>query len=183
MDDLLARIDRPALRYVVPRAPGDSWYPEKFMAPRESNQPHLDRALAALDAEVRQLEAIGLDRSRIVLLGFSQGACLACEYVYRNPGRWGALLALTSGLIGPEGTVWQAPADALTGTRVLMTNGDTDPWVPLARTRASADVFRAMGADVAERVYPGRAHEVVEDEVAAIRDFLDGVCAPAAQIL
>jgi len=183
IEDLLARIDRSSLRYVVPRAPGDSWYPEKFMAPRELNQPHLDLALAAVDAQVRQLEAAGIDRTQIVLLGFSQGACLACEYIYRNPGRWGGLLALTGGLIGPEGTVWPASEGSLAGTPVLMTNGDSDPWVPLARTRASADVFRAMGASVAERVYPDRAHDVVADEVATVRGFLDAVPARAARIL
>ena len=174
MADLLARIDRPTLRFVAPRAPGDSWYPEKFMAPRESNQPQLDASLAALNAQVVQLEAEGVQREQIVLLGFSQGACLACEYIYCNPGRWGGLLALTGGLIGPDGTGWAASADTLAGTPMLMTNGDSDPWVPLARTRTSADVFRAMGASVAERVYPSRAHEVNVDEVAAVRMFLDG---------
>jgi predicted esterase len=183
MADLLARIDMPAFRYLVPRAPADSWYPEKFMAPRESNQPQLDLALAAVDAQVSQLEAAGLDRAQIVLLGFSQGACLACEYVYRNPGRWGGLLALTGGLIGPEGTAWPVSAGALADTPVLMTNGDADPWVPLARARASADVFRAMGASVAERVYPGRAHEVGEDEVAAVRELLEIVRVSAAKTL
>lgn len=179
MADLLAQIDRPALRRVAPRAPGDSWYPEKFMAPRESNQPQLDAALAALDEQVLKLEVEGVAREQIVLLGFSQGACLACEYIYRNPGRWGGLLALTGGLIGPEGTGWLAPADSLAGTPMLMTNGDSDPWVPLARTRTTADVFRAMGASVAERVYPSRAHEVNVDEVAAVRMFLDGAATAA----
>jgi predicted esterase len=136
-----------------------------------------------VDEAVRQLEAAGLDRAQIVLLGFSQGACLACEYVYRNPGRWGGLLALTGGLIGPEGMTWPTPARSLSGTPVLMTNGDVDPWVPLARTRVSADVFRAMGAGVAERVYPGRPHEVVEDEVVAVRALLDAAHAPATKIL
>lgn len=174
MQQVLARIGRPVLRWVLPRAPGDSWYPEKFMAPRDQNQPWLDAALATVDDAVRGLERAGLARSRIVLLGFSQGACLASEYLYRNPGSWGGLVALTGGLVGPEGSEWPTPAQALAGTSVLMTNGDTDPWVPLERTRASADVLRAMGASVDERVYGGRAHEIVEDEIVAVRAILDG---------
>ncbi|GGX95639.1 phospholipase [Massilia dura] len=182
IDDLLVRLNRPSLRYATPRAPGDAWYPERFMAPRELNQPQLDAALATLDEQVYQLEAAGLERAQIVLLGFSQGACLACEYLYRHPGRWGGLVALTGGLIGPEGTTWPTLADSLAGTPVLMTNGDVDPWVPLARTRASADVFRAMGGRVAERVYPGRPHAIDADEVANVRNLLDELAAGTDEI-
>jgi len=44
----------------------------------------------------------GIPQKRVVVLGFSQGACLATEYVYRNSARYGGIAALSGGLIGPD---------------------------------------------------------------------------------
>jgi alpha-beta hydrolase superfamily lysophospholipase len=61
-----------------------------------------------------------------------------------------------------------APSPAsLAGLPVLLTNGDADPWVPLAATEELADAVRGRGAEVALRVQPGRRHEVAAEEVDA----------------
>jgi predicted esterase len=46
---------------------------------------------------VAELEAGGLQRKQIVVAGFSQGACLALEYVAREGGAWGAVVGLSGG--------------------------------------------------------------------------------------
>ncbi len=166
------RIDLPDVPYIAIEAAGNSWYPDKFMAPLASNQPHLDFALERLEALVVELEERGIYRERIVLLGFSQGACLACEYMYRHPQRWGGLIAFTGGLIGPPETQWTAHGDELAEVPVLISNGATDPWVPLSRSRETADVFRLMGARVTEHIYPPREHGVIDDEIAQARALL-----------
>ena len=106
------------------------------------------------------------------MIGYSQGACLASEYVYRNPARWACLLAFTGGLIGPPGTEWP-PAGDLERTPVLFTNGDADPWVPWPRVQETARLFEAANAEVELRLYPGRDHEVVDDEIRLGRTILD----------
>ncbi|NKJ49034.1 hypothetical protein CIC12_20300 [Burkholderia sp. SG-MS1] len=174
MVDIALRIGLPDLVYVAPCAAGDSWYPSRFTDPVEINQPDLDWALERIQLAVNEFEVQGIARARIALVGFSQGACLASEFVYRNSGRWGALIALTGGLIGPQGTSWGCDGN-LASTPVFLGNGDMDPWVPLWRTRETAEVFRSMGGAVVERTYPGRGHEVCDDEVAVARDILANV--------
>lgn len=171
MLEVASRINLGDLPFVAPSAAGKSWYPNRFTDPLENNQPDLDWALERIRLAVNALEGEGILRSRIALVGFSQGACLASEFVYRNAGRWGALIALTGGLIGPQGTAWDV-GKSLENTPVFIGNGDSDPWVPLWRTRETADIFRAMGASVAERTYPGREHEVCDDEIASAREIL-----------
>jgi predicted esterase len=159
--------------YSALKAPGSQWYPLSFLEPREANQPRLDKSLNRVDYEVRMLEARGWTRDRIALIGYSQGAVLASEYAYRHPGRWAAVLAFTGGLAGPPGAVWAPPAGGFQGTPMLFTNGDADPFVPWARVEETARLFEAAGADIDLRLYPGRPHEVLDDEIAAGRAILD----------
>lgn len=168
---IAARLDLPSLPYIALQAAGKSWYPDKFMAPVEANQPNLDFALARIEELVLTLERSGVPRSRIVLIGFSQGACLACEYIYRNPERWGGVVAYTGGLIGPEGMSWLT-SKTLDGTPILLGNSDVDQWVPLQRTNETAEVFRSMGALVQLKIYPGMEHVVNDDEIALGRELL-----------
>ena len=172
MMEITRRLAVPGVRYFALQAPGSEWYPLSFLAPVEANQPKLDASLDRVEQEVRALEARGWPRSRIAMIGYSQGACLASEYVYRNPTRWACLLAFTGGLIGPPGTDWPAVGD-LAHTPVLLSNGDHDPWVPWPRVQETARRFEAANADVELRLYPGRDHEVVDDEIVAGRAILD----------
>jgi phospholipase/carboxylesterase len=171
--DHVARLALPEVAFVVPEADRRSWYPASFLAPLADNQPRLDRALARVDALVAELIAAGAAAERVVVLGFSQGACLALEWLARRAPRIGGLVAFTGGLIGPPGTRWaSAPALAVP---VLITTSDIDAWVPLARVRETAAALRARGAPVELRVLAGRAHLVDDLEIAAARAFLGGL--------
>lgn len=161
----------PGIAYVAPQAPGMTWYPRSFLAPLEQNEPQLSQALATVDAVVGDLVAQGLPQEKIVLLGFSQGACLALEYAARHARRWGGVAALSGGLIGPDGT----PRDydgTLAGTPVFLGCSDIDAHIPLERVHASAEVLSKLGGDVTERIYPGAGHTVVEDEVQHVQRML-----------
>src|SRR5208283_1420320 len=96
--------DQPQFAYLAPEASGHSWYPNSFLAPIAKNQPWLNSALNLMEEVVGRAVEAGIPRERIALLGFSQGACLATEFVARNATRYGALVAFTGGLIGPPGT-------------------------------------------------------------------------------
>ena len=166
-----------AMAAVAPEAAGNTWYPHSFLAPMESNQPYLDSALRRIGALVDDLVARGVAPDKIALLGFSQGACLTTEFVARNPRRYGAVLGLSGGLIGPPGTP-RDYAGSLAGTPVFLGCSDPDPHIPFERVRETEAVLRRMGAEVELRRYPGLPHTINEDEVEACRGLLERLVQP-----
>lgn len=163
--------DRPDVAYLAPQAAGNSWYPHSFLAPIEDNQPHLDSALAFVEEAVETAREAGISAENVMLLGFSQGACLASEFVARNARRYGGLAALSGGVIGPDGT----PRDyegSLDGTPVFLGCSDSDPHIPLERVHETADVFETLDGDVDERIYEGMGHGVNEDELDAVTELV-----------
>jgi phospholipase/carboxylesterase len=169
------------LAYLAPQATGSAWYPQSFLAPRAANEPWLSSALAMVQAIVVSLESQGVPRSRIVLAGFSQGACLSTEFVATHPARYAGVIAFTGGLIGPPGShltgsgpdgeqpAGSADGGTLAGTPVFFGSGDPDPHVPWSRVEESAAVLRGMGAEIEMRRYPGRPHTVSRDELVQAR--------------
>ena len=160
--------------YLAPQAAGFSWYPYGFMAPMPQNEPGLSSGLARIGEIVAQLEAEGMPPERIFLLGFSQGACLSLELAARNARRYGAVIGLSGGLIGPPGTPRDYPG-SFAGTPVFLGCSDRDPHIPKERVDESATVLKKMGAEVTERIYPAMGHTVNKDEVSFVRQLLDGV--------
>lgn len=160
--------------WLAPQAEDGAWYPFSFMAAIESNEPWLSASLAVVDGLVAHCGAAGLPTERVALGGFSQGACLGSEYAARNARRYGALVLLSGGLIGPPGT----PRDysgSLAGTPVLLGCSDVDPHIPVERVHETARVLGSMEAEVDERIYPGLGHTVVDDELEAARAILEGL--------
>lgn len=174
---LRAQIDRPQFACLAPAAAGGSWYPLSFMAPRAQNEPGLSSALAVLESLVVDLMNRGLPSRKIVLLGFSQGACLASEFSIRHPRRYGGVLALSGGLIGAPGTAWDDVTTSLDGTPVFLGCSDVDAHIPKERVIESEAVFARLGARVKRTLYPGMGHAVNEDEVTQVRAVLDEVLA------
>ena len=176
MAELARALQRPALRFVCIGAPGGIWYPNGFMAAPESNEPWQSQAIAQYDAAVTEALRAGAPLSRIVIGGFSQGACLTMGLLWKKPRRFGGALIFTGGLIGPPGAAFP-PQPALAGMPALLTNGDRDAWIPLGRSQETEQALQASGARVDYQIYPGRAHTVGEDEIARARALLDGVAA------
>ncbi|MDR3741880.1 MAG: dienelactone hydrolase family protein [Terracidiphilus sp.] len=155
----------------APQAAGHTWYPYSFLAPRRENEPYLTSALARIQVAIAEFEAAGIPADGIALCGFSQGACLATEFVARHPRRYAALVAFTGGLIGPPGAPLSVDGP-LGGLPVLFSSGDPDPHVPWARVEQSAELLREAGAEVTMRRYPGRPHTVLHEEAETARTLL-----------
>lgn len=168
---LYPEIGLPTLAALAPQAAGGSWYPLSFLAPIEANQPDLDSALRRLESLVAGVLALGVASERIALLGFSQGACLTLEFIARHPRRYGAVMGLTGGLIGPPGTPRDYPG-SLDGTPIFLGTSDPDPHVPFQRVQETADVLIRMGGKVELRRYPGMPHTISDDELEACRGLL-----------
>jgi phospholipase/carboxylesterase len=166
----------PAVRFVLPAAPGGQWYPERFLVPIARNEPFLSRSLAAYEAIVAGLIAGGMPAERIVVGGFSQGACLTAEFLVRHPRRYAAALVLTGGLIGPPGTRWPT-SPALAGVPIYLTGSKIDEWVPAERVEETLRVFRDSGAAVTLRIFDDRPHQVSNEEFATAREMLARIAA------
>ncbi|CAA9280181.1 MAG: Phospholipase/carboxylesterase, partial [uncultured Adhaeribacter sp.] len=137
---------------LAPQATNQSWYPYSFMAPAAQNQPALDSALDLLHQTVLDIEAQGIDSSKIYLLGFSQGACLTAEYAARHARRYGGLFIFTGGLIGQQLDFNSYQGDFVQ-TPVLITTGDPDPHVPVSRVNETTQFLTEKGAEVMEKIY------------------------------
>ncbi|MBX3053973.1 MAG: alpha/beta fold hydrolase [Caldilineaceae bacterium] len=171
---LAGELYHPEFAYLAPQAAGNQWYPNRFMTPIADNEPYLSAALAVVDGLVRQLGQAGIPPERIVLAGFSQGACLALEYAGRYAQRYGAVIGFSGGLIGPPGTAWNF-GGSLAGTPVFLGCSDVDFHIPATRVEESAEAMRALGGDVTVRLYPGMEHTIVEDELAFARGMIEGM--------
>ncbi len=180
MLDLGRHFWRDDVAYLAPQAAGATWYPHSFLAPIERNEPGLSSALSVLDGLVGQARAAGVPAERVVLVGFSQGACLALEFAARHPRRYGGVAALSGGLIGSGERPGAPPPDdkafvypgSLQGTPVLLGCSDIDPHIPVARVHRSAEVLADLGARVDKRIFPGMGHTVHPDEIDVIKSWL-----------
>lgn len=159
------------LAFLAPHAAGSTWYPNSFLAERESNEPWLSSALAKVESVVEMAVVAGITRERIVIGGFSQGACLSTEFVATHPARYAGLIAWTGGLVGPLGNDVSHAGD-LAGTPAFQGSGDPDPHVPWSRVEESARVLTAMGARVTTRRYPGKPHSVSAEEIEFARKLV-----------
>ena len=159
---------------LAPQAAGNSWYPHSFLAPREQNEPYITSALERVRNTVEIALVAGVSPEKIVVAGFSQGACLATEFVGRNPRRYGALLAFTGGLLGPLDVPLVLTGD-LAGTPALLSSGDPDPHVPWARVEQSAKLLTQIGGRISLRRYQGKPHGVIAEELDLARQILGNV--------
>jgi predicted esterase len=165
-----AELMHPGVAYMAPQAAGNVWYPNPFTAPIESNEPYLSSALEVLASLLASIEKT-VPADRVILLGFSQGACLTLEFAARHARRFGGVAGLSGGLIGPDGTPRDYPG-TFDGTPVFMGCSDVDPHIGKDRVLEAAEVYRRMDARVTAKLYPGMGHTVSEEEIEAVREMV-----------
>ena len=168
---LTADLHQPGFAYLAPQAAGNTWYPNSFLAPIPSNEPGLSSGLAVIASILEQLAVANISAERTIILGFSQGACLSLEYVARNARRYGGVVGLSGGLIGPDGTPRDYPG-SLAGTPVFLGCSDVDPHVPKERVQQSAEVLQRLGGNVTARLYPSMGHTVNRDELRFVQTMM-----------
>jgi len=172
--ELASALAQPDVTYLAPAAANNTWYPNSFMSDIARNEPYLSSALSVVKSLVSQVEASGIRRDRIVILGFSQGACLTTEFAIRNASPFGGFVAFSGGAIGPPGTKWDETG-RFDGTPIFFGCSNVDPHIPEPRVIESAELCERMGATVTRRIYPGMGHLVNDDEIAWARALLESL--------
>ncbi|AFZ72767.1 alpha/beta hydrolase [Natronobacterium gregoryi] len=167
-------IHQAGVAFLAPQAAANTWYPNSFLEPVEHNEPGRTSGLKAVENAIGEADDAGIPAERVLVLGFSQGACLASEFVARNPRRYGGLAALSGGLIGDEleDTEAYAREGSLEGTPAFLGCSDSDPHIPVERVHETADVIEKLDADVTTRIYEGMGHGVNRDELAAVSELV-----------
>jgi predicted esterase len=176
--ELAPVLAHPNATYLAPAAAGNTWYPYSFMSDIARNEPFLSSALSMLGSLVSEIETAGIARDHIVMMGFSQGACLTTEFAIRNASRFGGFVAFSGGAIGPPGTqrgVGSGQLGGFDGTPIFFGCSDVDPHIPEERVIESAELCERMGASVTRKIYPGMGHLVNDDEIAHARRLLDAL--------
>jgi phospholipase/carboxylesterase len=149
---------------LAPQAPGNTWYPNSFLAPLAQNEPALSAALTSVAQAVATAQQHGIGPANLYFLGFSQGACLTLEYVARHAARYGGVVAFTGGLIGDQVYLENYGGD-FGGTPMFLGTSDPDFHVPVERVRASTALLTSLGAQVTEKVYPNMGHTITQEEI------------------
>ncbi len=168
---LTADLQQPGFAYLAPQAADNTWYPYSFLAPILSNEPDLSSGLAVIASIIDQLAKASIPAERTIILGFSQGACLTLEYVARNARRYGGVVGLSGGLIGPDDTPRDYPG-SLAGTPIFLGCSDIDPHVPKKRVQQTAEVLQRLGGNVTTRLYPRMGHTVNHDELRFVQTMM-----------
>jgi phospholipase/carboxylesterase len=171
---LVDQIARPGWAFIAPQAAGNTWYPNRFIAPISSNEPWLSSALQAVQDTLEAAQTAGVPLSRTILLGFSQGACLALEYAARNGAQYGGVVGLSGGLIGDVLEPSRYPK-SLSGTPVFVGCSDVDAHIPKTRVEESAVMLGNIGARVDARIYPNLGHTINDDELDAVRGLMRNI--------
>lgn len=167
-------IHRPGLALLAPQAAGNTWYPNPFTAPVESNEPGRSSGLQAISRAIETATEAEIPTEKVFLVGFSQGGCLASEFVARNPTRYGGVAVLSGGLIGEE-IDQSAYAGDLAGTPAFLGCSNVDPHIPEQRVHETASVLETRNASVETRIYEGMGHGVNEDELAYLVEMVESI--------
>ena len=170
--------DTSELHYAAPQAEHFTWYPYSFLAPTSQNEPGLSSGLQAIFDILSNLEEEGIPKEKIIIAGFSQGACLATEFVARHPARYGGVIALSGGLIG-DSVAFENYTGSLDRTPYFVGCSDVDPHIPVERVHESAEVMEKLGAEVTKKIYPGMGHTVIEDEISNAKKIITDVLSKA----
>lgn len=169
-----------AVRFVFPHAPVipvtinggmpmRAWYDILEL----SVERHVDKA--QLSASARAVTALidreierGVESTRIVLAGFSQGGAVAYEAALLYPRPLAGLLALSSYFATAGSFV---PHEANADLAVLVCHGTHDPVVPEPLGHSSYQTLLAMGHPAEYRTYP-IGHEVCLEEIQDVARWL-----------
>jgi phospholipase/carboxylesterase len=156
---------------LAPQAADNTWYPYSFLAEESLNQPYLNSALELVNSIVERLINQGFSESQLILVGFSQGACLSLEFAARSGYAFKLVAGLSGGLIGEILNEYRYSED-LSNQTIFLGCSDVDFHIPVERVHESSALFEERGAKVIKNIYPNMGHHVNDDEITQIKQLL-----------
>lgn len=168
---LVPELSRPDFAYLAPQANNNTWYPYSFLYPLAQNEPGLSSGLQAIGDLLATIAAAGIPAEKVIIAGFSQGACLSLEFAARHARRYGSVVALSGGLIGPDGTP-RNDSGSLAGTPIFLGCSDVDFHIPKARVQQTSQILTGLGGQVTERLYPNMGHTINQDEIEFMKQLM-----------
>ena len=179
---LSSQLSHEGLAYLVPQADAGNWFPYSFLVPQQQNEAGIASATTVIASLVTEADLYGVPPERVILFGFSQGACIALEFALRYPRRYGAIIALSGGLMGPPGTNWICQ-QSMDGTPIFLGCSDVDPHAPRSRVEESRDVLTGVGAEVTIKLYRGMGHTISDEEIGEVNKIISQVLAASSGTL
>ena len=182
--DLISLADRfsgalPDTAFHSPDAPspfaeapsGRQWYARSPWEARAEGVRQVEPVVNAFIDEL--LEGYGLDPSRCVLLGFSQGSIVSIHTAPRRPAAIGGVVALSGAMITGD----TLEAEVASKPPFVLVHGIDDTVLPSAESEAAAAKLTAAGVPVALHLLPGLAHGIDERGIAIATEFMREVLA------
>jgi phospholipase/carboxylesterase len=180
-EDVVPLLELPRVRFVFPHAPRKpvtingglimpAWYDITSLASaRGENERHVRESAEQVRGLIAREKQRGVDASRVVLAGFSQGGAMALHVGPRYPETLLGILVLSGyEVLAATREAEAAPANA--STPMLFCHGSQDPLVPLAAGRQAYETY-AEGRAAEWHAFP-IAHQVSMDEIRVVRDWL-----------
>ena len=111
-------------------------------------------------------EKYGFDRSKLVAVGFSNGANIAASVLLKHPGTIPSAILLSAMVpFEPKSKI------DLTGTRVFLGAGRNDQMIPASNVERLAALLRDSGADTT-LYWQNGGHTITNDELAAAQKWI-----------
>lgn len=200
--NLFEPLSRHGLSVFAPQAFRDRWYPPTPETELEPDDPWLVASVDRVETCLERASAVGVGAERTVLVGFSQGARVAAEFLCQFPRRYGGAGILAGTVPGvssesdePSDRQLQSPSrsrprsrsrsrprpqprlsdGSLERTPILLAFGDDDPYVSLAAARASATILEEAGGDVEVMATPDTGHAVSDEAFAWLERRIEAV--------
>ncbi|MBK8859237.1 MAG: alpha/beta hydrolase [Opitutaceae bacterium] len=125
------------------------------------------RTYALADFVIAATAHYGIDRTRLIAVGLSNGANIAATMLQLRPDTLAGAILLRPMVVLDQ----PAPAGSLTGKRVLIASGNADPIVPQDHPSHLAALLQAGGANVTIHT-ASAGHNLAAADLSASQHFL-----------
>lgn len=156
---------------LAPESAQKTWYPFGFMAPERHNEPFLQNSLDVIQQAWDEIIRAGILSENIVLIGFSQGACLCLEFAARDAKKMKGIVAFTGALIG-ENLNLEKYKGNFEKTPIVIGSSQRDFHVPLRRIVDSWEILQDIGGNLTVQYFDDDEHMIREEEIELVNSHI-----------
>lgn len=150
---------------------GYQWFPIPWLdgSSEADAKAAMDRSVTALNGFLDKVLADeGLNATRMVVIGFSQGTMMALHVLPRRTDAVAGIVGFSGRLLDAE----TLESEAKVKPPVLLIHGDQDPVVPFQDMGLAGDALLAADFDVFAHVMKGTGHGIAPDGLSVALSFI-----------